>query len=103
MIVASFVFVISLSQCCASSDVGSQVKILEDGSVSPSDAPIQRVEDTYEFTGDLNAELVVERSGIVIDGKGYTVMGTDRNEGRGVFLRGLTNVEVKINTSTSST
>ncbi|MFB3889276.1 MAG: nitrous oxide reductase family maturation protein NosD [Candidatus Bathyarchaeia archaeon] len=52
-----------------------RVRIRSDGSVDPSSAAIQRSGDTYTFTGDVYAELVVEKGGIVIDGAGHTLMG----------------------------
>ncbi len=70
----------------------SKVYIYPDGTIEPASAPIRRVGDTYELTGDVNAELVVQKSNILIDGKGYTVTGTDRNVGKGVYLNGLSNV-----------
>jgi hypothetical protein len=52
------------------------VHIRSDGSISPASAPMQRVGDCYIFTGDLFGLVVVERSGIVLDGAGYTLQGT---------------------------
>jgi hypothetical protein len=49
--------------------------IRSNGNVEPSSAPIQRNGNSYSFTGDVYAEFVVERSGIVIDGAGYTLHG----------------------------
>ena len=51
------------------------VFINSDGSIDPASVPIQRIEDTYIFTGDIYACLIVNRSDIVIDGAGYTIRG----------------------------
>ncbi len=53
----------------------SLVYILPDGSVDPPSTPILRNGDTYTFTGDVYAEFVVQKGGVVIDGAGYTLHG----------------------------
>lgn len=53
----------------------SRVFIKSNGDVEPASAPIQRSGNTYSFTGDVSAELTVEKGGIVIDGAGYTLHG----------------------------
>jgi hypothetical protein len=58
------------------------IRILADGSVEPSSAPIQRDGNTYYFTGNVYASphvqsaFVVEKDNIVINGAGYTLQGT---------------------------
>ena len=49
--------------------------ILPDGTVSPSDIPIQRNGDTYTFTGNVYDPILVQKSNITIDGAGYTLKG----------------------------
>jgi len=51
------------------------VRIRADGSIEPTSAPIQRNGETYVFTENIFAEVRVERSGIVLDGAGHTLMG----------------------------
>ena len=51
------------------------IYIRQDGSVSPVDAPIQRSGDIYTFTSDLYATITIQRSGIVLNGAGYTLRG----------------------------
>ena len=51
------------------------VFINSDGSVDPASVPIQRDGNTYFFTGDVYACLIVNRSNVVIDGAGYTLRG----------------------------
>ncbi|MEM2099279.1 MAG: NosD domain-containing protein [Candidatus Bathyarchaeia archaeon] len=68
------------------------VFINADGSVYPSSVPIQREGDTYIFTGDLYACLIVNRSGITIDGAGYTLRGSLSGGSAGVWVgQGPTN------------
>ncbi len=51
------------------------IRIRSDGTVDPASSPIQRNANTYVFTGDAQAEVVVEKSNIVIDGTGHTLTG----------------------------
>jgi hypothetical protein len=51
------------------------VRILEDGTVSPGSAPIQRVGNQYVFNGNLFGLVVIEKSNIVLEGAGYTLQG----------------------------
>jgi len=51
------------------------VFINSDGSVYPASVPIQRSDNTYFFTGDIYACLIVNKSDVVIDGAGYTLRG----------------------------
>jgi nitrous oxidase accessory protein NosD len=53
----------------------ARVFIRSNGSVEPASAPIERNGNTYIFTDNVHAELVVERSDIVIDGAGYILLG----------------------------
>ncbi len=69
------------------------VYIRADGSVDPSTAPIQRVQDVYTFSGDVNASLIVQRDSIIVDGAGHTLRGG--SNGTGVDLTGRSNVTVK--------
>lgn len=49
--------------------------IQPDGSVSPASVPIQRHGDTYTFTGNVFNPILVQKSDIVIDGAGYSLIG----------------------------
>jgi parallel beta-helix repeat protein len=51
------------------------IRILSDGSVDPHTESIQRHGDTYTFTADVYARIVVERDNVVIDGAGYALYG----------------------------
>ena len=68
------------------------IYIRTDGSVDPPTAPIQRLGDVYALSGNVNGSLVIERSNIVFDGKGFTVDGLG---GRvGVNVTDVNNVTV---------
>ena len=56
--------------------IRQRVAIQADGTVSPSSAPIKRDGNTYTLTGNIFAEISVQKSDIAIDGAGYTIQGT---------------------------
>jgi len=56
--------------------IRQRVTIQADGTVSPSSAPIKRDGNTYTLTGNISAEISVQKSNIVIDGAGYTLQGS---------------------------
>jgi parallel beta-helix repeat protein len=68
------------------------IEITATGAVNGSDM-IQRSGNVYTFTGDVVGSIVVFRSGIVIDGAGYTLEGDgDRT---GLWFQEINSVEVK--------
>jgi parallel beta-helix repeat protein len=72
------------------------VYIRADGTVDPSGAPIQRTEDLYTLTANITSYvdgIIVEKSGITIDGNGETVQGGP--SGRAFYLYGINNVTIK--------
>jgi len=95
---------ISPSRYCLAQYSGTAT-INADGTVDPTDAPIERVGDTYILTGDVGG-ISVQRSNIILDGNGYTLPGivtsidslgnnvSAKNAG-GVFLKKVENVIVK--------
>jgi len=64
------------------------ITINADGSLSPSPAPIQQTGNIYTLTSDIDGDITVEANNIVLDGKGYTLLG-------GVSLTQVSNVTVK--------
>ena len=46
-----------------------------DGTIDPAAAPIQRDGNTYTFTDDIYAPIVIDKAKITIDGAGYTICG----------------------------
>jgi len=71
-----------------------------DGSIEPSDAPIQRNVDVYTLISDIvtaGSGIVIERDNIAIDGAGHTILGSDRSDAstKGVVLSERINVTIK--------
>ncbi len=64
------------------------ITINADGSISPSTAPIQQTGNIYTLTSDVDGDIAVEANNIVLDGKGYTLLG-------GVSLAQVSNVTIK--------
>jgi parallel beta-helix repeat protein len=64
------------------------ITINADGSVSPLTTPIVQTGDIYTLAGDVDGDIAVNASNIVLDGKGYTLLG-------GVSLAYVSNVTVK--------
>ena len=105
-IVSSFILLsLALSLCCSLQFVGlvsanffpapvpdHSIEITEDGDVNGTDK-IQRSGNVYTFTGDLVGSIVVFRSGIIIDGAGYTLQGNGNRTG--IWLQEKNNVEIK--------
>ncbi|PVX26715.1 MAG: hypothetical protein CW691_00555 [Candidatus Bathyarchaeum sp.] len=56
-------------------EIPDGVHILEDGSVTPYDAPVRRDGNVYTLTGDVTYSITVEKDNITIDGAGYTLQG----------------------------
>ncbi len=70
------------------------IYIRADGSVEPLTANITSVDNvTYTFTDKINAEIIVERDDIVVDGAGYTLQGD--GSGIGIYLLLRSNVTIK--------
>ena len=49
--------------------------IQPDGSLNPSNIPIQRNGDTYTFTGNVYDPIYVLKSNVTLDGAGYSLIG----------------------------
>jgi parallel beta-helix repeat protein len=74
------------------------IYILADGSVSPVTAPIQRNEDLYTLTGNINSDvdgIIIERNNTILDGAGYTIQGTKTPVSRGIYLSGNYHVTIR--------
>ena len=71
------------------------IYIKPDGSVEPSSAPIQQVEDTYMFTNDIFASIVIQRDNIVIDGREHILQGPAPLNAPGVDLSDRINVTIR--------
>lgn len=71
-LIAGFVFVETQP---SQSLTFQNIIIRPDGTISPSDALIQRNGDTYTFTGNIYGAIKIQRSMVVLDGAGYTLAG----------------------------
>ena len=69
------------------------IYIYANGTVAPSDAPIQQLGNTYTLTGDLYIGLCIEQNGTVFDGNGFHILGN--YYGTGLLLQNVNNVVVK--------
>jgi cold shock CspA family protein len=49
--------------------------IQPDGSIYPTNAPIQRDGNSYTFTDNIHAAIKILKSGVVLNGAGYTLSG----------------------------
>jgi len=68
------------------------ITIRADGTVDPTDAPIQWTGNTYSLTEDIvNYTLRIQRDNIVIDGDGHKIQGV-RNAPEGIVLQNISNV-----------
>ena len=78
-------------------NASSTIYIRADGSVDPSDAPIQRNGNIYTLTGNINSDvdgIVIERNFTVLNGAGFTIQGTDAAFSKGIYLSGIYNATV---------
>lgn len=65
-----------------------RVFIRPNGNVDPASAPIQRNDNVYTFTGDVYAELTIEKADIVLDGAGYILHGPYNGTQENLFIIG---------------
>jgi parallel beta-helix repeat protein len=93
MILAVLLFCTSAFVLCIQTVRASgTIHIRANGSVEGTDK-IQRAGVIYTFTANINDSIVVEKSSIVIDGAGYTLLG--RGSGRGIDLSGEEYVTIR--------
>jgi hypothetical protein len=64
------------------------IVIKPDGSISPADAPIMRVDNVYTFTGDIYGTIKIQKSNIVLNGAGYTLRGPYNGSQANVWVVG---------------
>jgi parallel beta-helix repeat protein len=96
---------LALSLCCSLQFVGSvsanfsfpmmpthSIEITKDGNVTGTDK-IQRSGNVYSFKGDIMGNIVIFRSGIVIDGASYTLQG--KGSSVGIWLQEQSDVEIR--------
>ncbi len=77
----------------ASQDSGT-IYIRADGSVDPSSAPINHNGNIYNFTNNISStSICIQRNNIVIDGSGYSLLGS--GVGVGINITQTNNVTVR--------
>jgi hypothetical protein len=74
VLIAALVLVLPFASAAAPPNT-TTVTINADGSISPSDAPIQRSGDVYTLTGNINSQIRILKANITLDGAGYTLHG----------------------------
>jgi parallel beta-helix repeat protein len=81
----------------AQNDALETIYILPDGSVSPATPLIMQNDDKYSLTGNINATIIVQKSGITFNGNGYTLYGNNTPYGAavsGFFIDGVNDVTI---------
>ena len=74
------------------------IYILQNGSVNPPSAPIQRNGDVYVIVDDIEDSIVVQRDSIILDGTGHFLYGSGQGAGIGLYsVDNVTVVNLKIN------
>lgn len=69
------------------------IRIMSDGSVSPSDVPLMQNGDVYTFIGNITNSIIVERNNITINGGGFALVG--EGMGMGLNLTSSSNVTIR--------
>lgn len=70
----------------------STIYIDPDGNVVPSTAPISKVDDTYTLTDNIYESIFIQKSGIILDGNGYSV--TKGVGSYGIYLGDISGVTI---------
>jgi len=81
----------------AQNDALETIYILPDGSVSPATPLIVHNGNFYSLTGNINATIMVQKSGITFNGNGYTLYGNNTPYGAvvsGFFIDGVNAVTI---------
>lgn len=75
----------------------SNITINADGSVTPSNVPIQQSGDTYTLTNDVTGSIKLSRSNCVLDGNGHTLKYSGSEPGTPITIsvNDVTNVTIK--------
>lgn len=74
----------------------TQIYIRSDGTVDPSTTPIQRTENVYTLKSDLtNSTIEIQKDNVMLDGKGFTLLGNGEGWNTGITLASIHNVIIK--------
>jgi parallel beta-helix repeat protein len=80
----------------AASVYTGDIYIRADGSVDPPTAPILRHDDViYTVVSNINGSIVVDRSGVTLDGAGCTLRGTKEYASTGVLSYDVSDVKIQ--------
>jgi parallel beta-helix repeat protein len=93
MVVVLAVMAFSAMSTSVSAEYVGDVTILADGTVDPADAPISVMGMMYTLTDDISGRIKIQKSGITLDGAGYTVKGP--GGGPGILALDLTDLTIK--------
>jgi hypothetical protein len=80
LVFLSLIFLVSIHIPPVESQSSRGLTINADGSVTPSNAAIQREGNTYAITADLNSPITIERGDIILDGANHTLLGPGSNQ-----------------------
>ncbi len=79
-------------------EIESTIYIKYDGSISPSDAPINKQGSTYKLTANIYEPIVIFKSDITLDGNGFSLQGSGSYAGVILEQRsGVTITDLTIN------
>jgi hypothetical protein len=73
-----------------------KIFIRSDGSVEPSTAPLQRDEQNYFFTANINSQIVIEANNVTLDGAGYLLQGAGAKEAVNITCSNSTVQNIRI-------
>jgi len=99
LLLVSIFIVSAISSVQATYTDTTSITINSDGSVTPMSAPVERNENNYKFTDNLdkasstNEGLIIKKSNIVVDGAGFTLKGNGQSSA--IFMEDLIGVTVK--------
>ena len=81
-----FVFVgsvVCIHPCTGEINGYTSYNINSDGTITPASAPIHQTGNTYSLIGDIRGSLTVQKSNIVLDGNGHSIVGGSDEGGNG--------------------
>ncbi|MEM3578940.1 MAG: NosD domain-containing protein [Candidatus Bathyarchaeia archaeon] len=91
----TFMETLVLVQFVDATDSLATIIIRPDGSIDPPTAPISRTGATYTFTGEVYAEIVVQKNNIIIDGRNFALQGGYILNSTGILLSNVKEVTIK--------
>jgi parallel beta-helix repeat protein len=92
--IAILLAVLALQFGIRSALASETIYIRSDGSISPSSAPISTADKiTYRLTGPLYNEIVIQKSGLIVEGNSQTIQGT--GGGYGLTLNSVNGVTIR--------